>query len=79
MQPARTAAAPAPRACSSSPEARVWTERSLGRKARVAVEERDARKERKNSLTEDELETHRQVVELIAKHIEECEALEKKR
>lgn len=48
-------------------------------KARVAVEERDARKERKNSLTEDELETHRQVVELIAKHIEECEALEKKR
>jgi hypothetical protein len=45
----------------------------------VAVEERDARKERKNSLTEDELETHRQVVELIAKHIEECEALEKKR
>ncbi|KAJ1479276.1 hypothetical protein T484DRAFT_1814934, partial [Baffinella frigidus] len=35
--------------------------------------------EKKNAPTEEEIETHRQMVILIGKHIEECEALEKKR
>jgi len=47
--------------------------------ARILVEEKDLRKEKKNAPTEEEIETHRQMVILIGKHIEECEALEKKR
>jgi len=48
--------------------------------ARCAKEEKDLAKGRRNlPYTQEDLETHREVTELVGKHIAECESLERKR